>query len=228
MDTSAQDRKYAQAPFVEPMPYGYIYLGWRIEPPARVPFVRASRPRAETVEHCRDLVGELENLTEVVATTVYEAVFLPPVAGSPRFDVMVLIQTTDPESIPAVEATEAYRQLDADFAMPARNIRRIGDVDAPPRSGPFLFNHFTAQDSQAAVRTFENIAGWFTFKAQARDSALLQPIGESRYVFVNHVRLPCGPLRFLLRFAKPSFRKYVAAVLNANQIANAPVFCKPV
>jgi hypothetical protein len=228
MTTSDADRTYAGAPFIAPMSYGYIYLGWRIDPPGRGPFVRASRPRAEIVETCRDVAGELEKLTEVVAATVYEAVIIPPVRDSPRFDVMVLIQTTGPESIPAVEATDAYRRLDADFSMRARNTRRIGDIDAPPRSGAFLFNHFTAHDSAAAVRTFDTIAGWFTSKAKVRDSALLQPIGEARYVFVNHVRLPCGPLRFLLRFTKPSFRKYVAAVLSANEIGNAPVFCRPV
>lgn len=227
MTTSDPAPKYP-VPFIEPRPYGYLYLGWRIDPPGRAPFVRASKPRGEAVERCRKLAGELEKLTEVVAVTVYAAVLIPPIKGSPRFDVMVLIQTATPESIPEVEATEAYRQLDADLSMRARNIRRTGDVDAPPRSGPFLFNHFTAADSGAAVRTFDSIAGWFTTKAGARDSALLQPTGEAPYVFVNHVRLPCGPVRFLLRLAKPSFRKYVAAVLSANRIRNAPVFCRPV
>jgi hypothetical protein len=40
--------------------------------------------------------------------------------------------------------------------------------------------------------------------------------------------LPCGPIRFLLRFAKPSFRTFVAIRLHANQIGNAPLICKPV
>lgn len=73
--------------------------------------------------------------------------------------------------------------------MRARNLRRIGDVD-DPRAGTFLFNHFTAQDADLALRTFDNITGWFTDRAGVNDSALLTPTGDSTYVFVNHVRLP--------------------------------------
>ncbi|GAA4894184.1 hypothetical protein GCM10023405_11040 [Streptomonospora salina] len=228
MTTGDPAPAYAGAPFTEPMPYGYLYLGRRVDPPGRFPFLRASKARDEALEHCTRLAAELEELTEVVDATVYAAVLVPPVEDSPRFDVMVLITTTGPDSIPAVEAAEAYRRLGADSSMRARNIRRIGDVDAPPRSGPFLFNHFTADDSDAAVRTFDGIAGWFTFRGGVRDSALLQPVGEAPFVFVNHVRLPCGPVRFLLRLAAPSFRKHVAAVLKAGHVGNAPVFCRPV
>jgi hypothetical protein len=111
--------------------------------------------------------------------------------------------------------------------LAARNLRRIGDIDHP-RVGTLLFNHFTAADPERALRTWEDITGWFTHKAGVAGSALLQPTGKSPYVFVNHVRLPCGPIRFLLRFAKPSFRTFVASRLHANQIGNAPVICKPV
>lgn len=211
--------------FTEPMPYGYIYLGMRIDPPGRVPFVRKSANRADVVQRCKRLARELDTLAEVVAVTVYEAVVIPPVKGSPRFDVLVLIQTTSPETITTVEAAEAYRRLNPDFAMAARNIRRIGDTDRP-RSGAFLFNHFTAPEPERALRTWEDISGWFIDKAGADNSALLQPIGEAPYVFVNHVRLPCGPIRFLLRLAKPSFRKFVAKNLTANQIGALPVFCE--
>jgi hypothetical protein len=209
------------------MPYGYVYIGMRIAPPGRSPVVRSSTKRRAVLQECKRLARQLGARAEVVAVTVYEAVVIPPVKGSPRFDVIVLIQTTSPEAIPTVQATEAYRRLDADFVMTARNLRRIGDIDHP-RSGTFLFNHFTAADPERALRTWEDITGWFTRKAGVADSALLQPTGTSPYVFVNHVRLPCGPIRFLLRFAKPSFRTFVATRLRANQIGNAPVICKPV
>jgi hypothetical protein len=98
------------------------------------------------------------------------------------------------------------------------------------RAGAFLFNHFTAADPERALRTFEDVAGWFTHKAGggADDAALLQPIRESTYVFVNHVRLPCSPIWFGLRLLKPSFRKSVSKRLSANQIGFAAVVCKPV
>ena len=218
---------YPRATFTKPMPYGYVYLGMRIDPPRHTPFVRNSTKRRHVLQECKRLARQLDALGEVVAATVYEAVVIPPVKGSPQFDVIVLIQTTSPESIATVQTTEAYQRLDADFVMTARNLRRIGNIDHP-RSGTFLFNHFTAADPERALRTWEDITGWFTHKAGVADSALLQPTGKSPYVFVNHVRLPCGPIRFLLRFAKPSFRTFVATRLHANQIQNAPVICKPV
>jgi hypothetical protein len=218
---------YPRATFTEPMPYGYVYIGMRIDPPGRTPFVRNSTKRRDVLQECKRLARQLDALAEVVAVTVYEAVLIPPAKGSPRFDVIALIQTTSPESITTVQATEAYQRLAADFVMPARNLRRIGNVDHP-RSGTFLFNHFTAADPERALRTWEDIAGWFAHKAGVDDSALLQPTGEAPYVFVNHVRLPCGPIRFFLRLVKPSFRKSVLRRLSANQIGSAAVVCKPV
>jgi hypothetical protein len=217
--------RYGMASFSEPVSNGYIYLGMRVAPPSRSPFVRSSTRRSHALEKCRDLARQLEALTEVVAATVYQAVLIPPVKDSPRFDVLVLVQTTSPEAIPTVEAAAAYQQLDADLVMRARNVRRIGDVDSP-RSGTFLFNHFTAADPERTLRALEDVAVWFTSKAGVEDSALLQPTGEAAYAFVTHIRVPCGPIRFLLRFAKPSFRKHVIATLNANQIRFAPVICK--
>jgi hypothetical protein len=225
MTVNGPGLEYPRATFSEPMPYGYLYLGMRIEPPSRVPFVRRSTKRSNVIRECKDLARELDDLAEVVAVTVYEAVVIPPIKGSPRFDVIVLIQTTSPETITTVETAEAYRRLDADLVMAARNVRRVGDIDHP-RSGTFLFNHFTAADPERTLRTLEDVAGWFLHKAGVDDSALLRPTGEAPYVFVTHIRLPCSPIRFFLRFAKPSFRKSVSRRLRADQIGFAPVVCK--
>jgi hypothetical protein len=211
---------YPRPDFTEPSPHGYLYLGWRIDPPAHAPFVRRSTRRRAVLEECRRLAAELEERADVVAATVYEAVVIVPVKGSPRFDVIMLVRTTSPQAIPTVETT-------ADLTMPATNIRRIGNVDDQPRSGTFLFNHFTAGDPERALRVWDDVAGWFTHKAGVSDSALLRPTEEGPYVLVNHVRLPGGPLAFLLNFARPSFRKTVAARLRANKIGNAPVICRP-
>lgn len=75
-------------------------------------------------------------------------------------------------------------------------------------------------------RSIENITEWFTDRGGVNDSALLAPTGDSTYVFVNHVRLPTSPVRFMLRLATPSFRTYVAANLKVNDIGNAPVVCR--
>jgi hypothetical protein len=228
MTTGDPDRQYPNAPFTEPSPYGYIYLGVRIDPPTRGPFVGKSTKRSDALQRCKNLARQLDALAEVVAVTVYEAVLIPPAKSSPRFDVMVLIQTTSPKTITTVESAEAYQHLEADFVMPARNIRRFGDTD-PPRSGTFLFNHFTAVDPELALRKWEHpIAAWFAYKAGITDTTLLQPTRAARYVFVNHVRLSCSPIQFFLHLAKPSFRKSVSKTLAANQIGFAAIVCKSV
>jgi hypothetical protein len=218
--------EHPKAPFTEPAPYGYLYLGLRVDPPRRIPLVRKSNRRAATIEECKRLTGQLNALTEVVAVTVYEAVLFPPARTNPRFDVLVLIRTTAPETIETVQSAEPYQFLKPDLAMPARNLRRLGDIDRG--TGTFLFNHFTAADPERALRTWDDIAGWFTHEAGVDDSALLGPVGESPYVFVNHVRLPCAPPRFFLRLLKPSFRESVSRRLEANGIGFAAVVCKPV
>lgn len=216
-----------RATFTDPLPYGYLYLGMRVDPPTHKPFVTRSTRRSEALRQYKELAGQIAKLPEVVLATVYQAVLIPPVKGSPRFDVIVLIRTQTPESIAVVEDTEVYRQLNPDFVMKARNVRRIGDLDAS-NSDTFLFNHFTAADSEGALRTWEDVAAWFIHKGGVDNSVLMKPVGESPFVFVNHVRLPCSPIRFLLRFTKPSFRKHVTAKLNAYQIGNAPIICTPV
>jgi hypothetical protein len=207
--------------FTEPAPYGYLYAGLRVDPPTRLPFVRRSAVRAQAIRRCRDVTARLATAPEVVAATVYEAVLIPPAAHHPRFDVLVLVETTGTPPI------EAVRELGADFVMSARNVRRIGDIDRS-RTGMFLFNHFTAEDFGRALRTWEAIAEWFTDEAGVEDSALLEPVEASPYVFVNHVRLPCGPVRFFLRLLRPGFRAAVSRRLRAQGIGFAAVACRAV
>jgi len=224
--TTAPGSRGSQPYFTEPTRFGYLYLGFRVAPPRRAPFVRPDGERRRVLEACERRARRLESLSEVVAATVYEAVLIPPVQGSPKFDAMVLVQTSSPESASEVESAEAYREMAPDFSMAARNVRRIGDVDRV-RSGAFLFNHFTSADPSAALRVWEEVTEWFVEQAGVEDSALLQPVRESPYALVNHVRLPTGPVRFMLNFAKPSFRTAVAAKLRAEGIGNAPVICRP-
>jgi hypothetical protein len=228
MESANLNLKYPKATFAEPLPYGYIYVGMTVDPPSHAPFVRGSAKRDDALEQCKALARQLEALDEVVQATVYQAVLIPPIEGIPRFDVMVLIETTSPEAIAEVQASEPYERLDADFAMAARNTKRIGDTEKK-RSGTFLFNHFTAEDPEGAVEAWESLTGWYTTKTGVDNSTLLQPIGEAPYAFVNYVRLPRGPVRFLLdQFTKPSFYTFVRATLRANDMVAMPVLCEPV
>jgi hypothetical protein len=221
----------AEAAFGEPAPYGYVYLGMRVDPPGRIPIVRASAGRRDVLTECARLAGRLDAHPEVVSVNVYEAVVIPPLRGSPRFDVLALVQTTSPAAIAAVQSTEAYRHLErnADFVMPARHVRRVGDIDHSG-AGAFLFNHFAAADAGRALAALEDVGGWYIHKTGVTDSALLQPTGGAGpYAFVSHIHLPCGPIRFLLRMiSRPSFWTFVTRRLKAGGIGIGPVICKSV
>jgi len=182
----------------------------------------------DALEECKTIARQLEALGGVVRATVSRAVLIPPIEGTPRLDVILLVQTASPEAIAEVRTSEPYERLDADFVMSAHNTRRIGDTEKT-LSGTFLFNHFTAGDPEEAVEAWEDLTGWYTAKTGVNNSTLLQPIDEAPYAFVNYVRLPRGPIRFLLdQFARPSFYTFVRAKLRANGMVALPLLCEPV
>ena len=226
MESANPDLKYHKARFAESLPYGYLYAGMKIEPPGRAPFVRRSARRDEALKECKILAGRLEKLGEVVRATVYQAVLIPPIEGTPRFDVVVLVETTSPKTVAEVRSSEAFSRLGADFVMAAHNTRRIGDTQKT-LSGTFLFNHFTAEDPEGAVEVWENLTGWYTAKTGVDNSTLLRPIGEAPYAFVNYLRLPRGPVRFMLdQLSRPSFHTFVWASLRANGMVAMPLLCE--
>jgi hypothetical protein len=228
MEYANPDPNHRKSTLAEPLPYGYLYAGVRIDPPGRAPFVRRSARRDEALKECKFLAGRLKALGEVVRATVYRAVLIPPIAGAPRFDVVALVETTSAETVAGVRSSEAFGRLGADFVMAARNARRIGDTEKT-LSGTFLFNHFTAEDPEGAVEVWENLTGWYTTKTGVDNSTLLRPIGESPYAFVNYVRLPRGPVRFMLdQLLRPSFHSFVRASLRANGMVAMPLLCEPV
>ncbi len=228
MGNASTNREYARATFTETLPHGYIYVGMMVDPPGRAPFVRLSARRDEAIRECKAVAERLETLAEVVRATVYRAVLIPPIKGAPRFDVVMLVQTTSPEAIPEVRASEPFGRLDADFVMSARNTRRIGDTEEN-LSGVFLFNHFTAENPERAVEAWESVTGWYTEEIGMDNSTLLQPIGEAPYAFVNYVRLPGGAVRFLLgQLARPSFHSFVRARLRESGMVAFPLMCEVV
>jgi hypothetical protein len=228
MESADPDLRYPKATFAEPLPYGYIYAGMTVDPPGRAPIVRGSTRRDNALEKLKTVAGQLEAVDEVVRATVYRAVLIPPIEGAPRFDVVVLVETTSPEEISRVQNSEPYGQLDPDFVMAARNTRRIGDTQEN-MSGTFLFNHFTAEDPEGAVEAWESLTGWYTTKTGVDNSTLLGPIGDAPYAFVNYVRLPRGPVRFMLgQVIRPSFHTLVRAKLRANGMVAMPLLCEAV
>ena len=210
--------------FDPPHPYGYVYIGANVSPPERGPLVRGDRRREEVLAEFTELLPEVEARTEVVATSLYEAVFMPPLSGAPRYDVVLLITTVSTAAADDLLDSKVYRELGGELVMVAHNARRIGDTEDGSEA-TFLFNHFTAPDPERAVVAWEDLAHWYVTAIGVDNSTLLRPRGESAFAMVNQVRLPGGPLRFLLaQFVRPSFFRRVRGGLRSEGMRALPVF----
>ena len=148
----------------------------------------------------------------------------PADRGRAALDVVVLVETLSPE-VAGVRFSRRSR-LGADFVMGARNARRT--VTPGSMSGTFLFNHY-GRGPRRRCGERGDLTGWYTTKTGVDNSTLLRPIGEAPYAFVNYVRLPRGPIRFMLdQLARPSFHTFVRTKLRANGMVAMPLLCEPV
>ncbi len=214
--------------FDEPSADRFLYAGWSVDPPARLPFVRHSDKRARMIARCCEYARGAQRRTGTISATIFETEVMPPLPSAPRYDVLMLLRVNSPQEL-AREVAEV-RDLAPEFMMPAWNSRRIGDTDRTGHA-TFLFNHFVAQRSDAAMAGFERVAGWFPDKLGVDNATLLQPDDREAdpYVFVNYVRVPSGPRRFLLgMLIRPSFHTYVRRVLRAHHMQALPLLAKPV
>jgi hypothetical protein len=234
--------RYRPAMLVDPPGLGYLLLSADVEPPTgRRPFPGTSATRTALVGRLKNVVAELARLDAVERATVYRTVLAPPPSGyartvehPARFDVMVLVETTSPDDLPALQTSEPYAQLRKELdseatrvdAMPARCVKCIADVDKT-RPGLFLFNYFVAEDTDVALKLWDHLTGWFMTETGIDNSTVLQPTDRSQYAFVNHARWDYGVPRLWLRmFTKPSFWSFVQANMNANRVASMPILCR--
>lgn len=186
----------------------------------------------------------LERLPGVSSAVVFDAILVPPGRGKflrerpgkvhiARFDLAVLIETEDAEAAEAVRDLSAYREMRravreaASFVheIEATNVRRIGPVDHK-KNGAFLFNYFFADDTAQNLSVWEYTAGWFEQETGLDNSTVLLPkAGEDcEYNIINHCRWDgLSDILPSLLF-KRTFRSYVLANFEANDVAAMPIF----
>ena len=217
-----------------------MHLAAVVEPSAgRTPFPRTGERKARLLQQVKSLANELTGQDNVERVTVYKAVLTPPAGGyakregihHARYDVVVLVETSSPEVIGQVQATEPYRTLHDTLAetasdlhvMAARCVKSIGDVDKT-RLGLFLFNYFVADDAAVALELWDWLAGWYAVETGLDNSTVLEPVDKAHYTFVNHARWDYGLPRLLLhQMTKPSFRSYVLTNLLVNRTGAMPL-----
>jgi hypothetical protein len=242
------DPAYAAVKLVEPATRGYIHVAAEVRP-RRLLLLRslqrlpAGREKSALLCRLTELARQLEHLEAVEKVTIFDALAIAPARSAylkergnaihvPRFDIVVLIETTSPAVIREVQGTRPYEALlDALrsqakhlHVMAARNAKRVGDVDKT-RDGLFLFNYFVADDAGVMLQLWDYLAGWYAVETGLDNSTLLVPLeGErSDYLAINNARWDEGLPRFLWRqFSKKSFRTYVLANLEANRVGAMP------
>lgn len=204
---------YARAALIAPTTHGYLHLAAAVRP-GRLPLVVPNAERRELVQRVAGLARDLAQLAPVVRTAVFRARVMPPVGRQsaylrergaavrlPDFDVVVLVETTSPETAREVQATPAYDTLVAALTaaaehthvMAACNAKRVGDVDTS-RQGLFLFNYFVADDAEVALQLWDYLAGWYAAETGLDNSLVLRPLAgaPADYAFVNFARIDAG------------------------------------
>jgi hypothetical protein len=237
-----ENPKYPSIKLIEPTTLGYIHLAAVVQPrPA--PFIPLGREKLSLLARLKHLAEPLEQLEEVDSVTVYHAIVMAPPAGYvkqhldlihlARYDIVVLVETTSPETARQVQQTAAYTALvealksrasDLHIIV-ARNVKRVGNVEKR-RKGDFLFNYFVGESPQVTLALWDYLAGWYAVETGMDNSTLLLPLeGEqSDYTIINHARWD-GLLRFMWQqMATRSFITYMQANLDANHVGAMPIF----
>lgn len=210
---------------------GYLYLAATVEPPReRAPVPRRGTRKEALLGRLKVLAAELQRQGFVQKADVYRAVLAPP-GRLGHYDVAVLLETDSPDGLTELKAREPCRRMVAEISgtardfqeMTARCLRFLGDP-AAKEQGLFLFNHFTAEDSEIATRVWEHLAGWYLTELGLDNSCLLSPLGASDYVFVNHARWDMSLAEFAVRqFSRRTFRSYVRGNIAADGMTATPI-----
>jgi hypothetical protein len=234
--------RYAKVKLIEPTTLGYIHVAAEVAP-RRLPFLPDGREKSELLSRVKELAHQLERLDAVERVTVFDArAFAPPSAyikerrdavHVAHFDIVVLIETTSPETTRAVQNAPAYQALVEALTskarqmhvIAARNVKRIGDVDRT-KKGLFLFNYFVGDDPQVTLELWDYLADWYEVETGLDTSVVLAPLeGEhSDYLIINYAHWDERFPRLLWRqLSKKSFRNYLLANLTANRVGAMPV-----
>jgi hypothetical protein len=242
------DPAYPKAELIAPTTLGYVYVAAAVRP-GRLPFVLPNRQRSALLKQVKKLAHAVEQLDEVVKVSVFRAIVMPPTARTSsyvkehktavhvaNYDVLVLVQTTSPDSALGVRTAPAFQGLVEAMRsqsrslciMAARNGKRIGDVDTT-RQGLFLFNHFAAEDPDVMLQLWDYLAGWYEVETGLDNSVGLVPLERESadYAIVNWARWDENPLlHFWHQLSNKSFWRYVTPNLEANHAVAMPIYCR--
>ncbi len=226
---------------------GYLLLAGTVD--RRPGFLPTSGRKRALLAAMSTAVAELAQQPHVRQADLFRAQLVAPGMGHEllkkragkvtpaRFDIVLLVQTDDPDSARALREDAVYASIRSQLSaasqhtheIAAYNVRRIADVDHS-RPSVFLFNFFYADDNANLVPVWAHTARWFVDNTHLPDSVVLEPLpGESdEYGIINHASWP-HYRTFLPHFVlRPSFRRFVLATFADNGIAAQPILYRRV
>ena len=243
-------QRWTCARLIEPSTAGYLFIGascgsWPL--PAALPSARR-RTLLALLHAAAEVLRREEGVERV---DVFRAVLRPPGTGrAPArqsagpildpvtgtvpgavLDAVLLVQTRDLATATAQLHTAQVADLRARLKACAAstlvfagvNVRRIGDVEHE-RAGIFLFNYFSAADTEENLHAWQYTAGWFQEQTGLDNSTVLRPVGPAGgYRLVNHCRW--DRLRDVVSALvfRPSFRRFVLRTFAEHRVAAHPV-----
>jgi hypothetical protein len=223
-------RTYDKPRFLEPLSSTIAYVGWSVDPVRVGPFVRSSDGRRRKIDEIRGVADDLRGAPEIEAMRLFETSFMPPLQDIPKHDVILLARARTRERAEKLVVDPQLTGTEPTTMFLARNGARFGDTEDSPDGANFLLNHFAGPpDRSAATVAWQEISGWYATKLGMDNSMLLRTDDGAPFVLVNWVRLPATVVGFLLnQLMRPSFHRYVSALLKRHKLTSLPLFVKNV
>lgn len=221
-------RGHPQPSFEEPLTSSFVYAAWSVDPRRVGPFVRPSAARTDWIDKVRGFARQLTQRTDIEAVRVFEASFIPPLPGMPKYDVVMLVRVRNRQGAAAVRDDPQLRALAPATLFAAGNAARFGDTEATTSGANILLNHFTGPpDRSAAADCWCQISSWYAAKTGVDNSTLLRTDDDAPYVIVNYARIPGGVVPFMLQMLlRPSFYREVRATLKQRGLTSLPLFVR--
>jgi hypothetical protein len=221
-------RSFQEPAFAEPLRSTFVYVAWSIDPARVGPFVRHSRARKEKIGEIAGFAELVSARTDIENLRLFETSVMPPLPDIPKYDVILLVRARNVDAARAIVG-DLPASVDKPVAVfLAANDARFGDTERQTAKSNILLNHFAGQpDRPEALAAWRAVSGWYVDKLGVDNSTLLGPQDAHPFVMVNYVRIPGRVVAFLLnQLLRPSFYRYVRALLAKNELTSLPLFVK--
>ena len=234
---------YQKVTLKETSTSSYIHIAAEIDRKSLPFYLINSAKKKQLITQCKTWCSTLEKVDGVIEVNLFQAGLIPPGRGKyikensdrihrARFDFVILIETVSDEVSSILKQHNIYQEMVAEInrvahrtsILSARNIRRIDQVNHK-KQGVFLFNYFSANDTQQNLAVWEYTAGWFEKETRLDNSTLLLPSEKEHTDFsiINHCRWDKYMDILPSLIFKGSFRKYVLDNFYANNVGAQPI-----